>query len=194
MNKLSINLIPKEVVEKEKQSSSRSFKIKIFVSILSVFVLISLSLIGLRLWQSQESNRVQDDLNKSVAKVSSYKEKEGLAFFLNQRLTDIKKIKSIESQESAAYNLVASLATGEIQIISINSTQKGSVNLSAESLSTQSIQNFLDRLIDPTKNQGGISKVIISSLSKTASNTFRFDLAVVLGSADAKPQPEKEGK
>lgn len=176
MSKLSINLLPQEVLLLEKSARQKALTTRICIAILSVFVVLSLGLIILRLFQTNEVTKTETQLSAALLRVKQDEEKENVLLFLKQRINLISKILQEGKPHIQAYNLILSLSPPSIRFASINIDKNGNINISASSSDTKDLKLFFDNLVDPEKTGNKISEVVLEGVGKTSASDYRFDL------------------
>lgn len=176
----SINLLPPEMLLKQKQSSKL-----VFINKLSIFALIALIFftsiaLSFRLTQNFELQKAQKGLVDAKEKISSLKGKEEQILLLKERLGIIQTLSGGDAKIRAIFNLVVHLIPSDLQISEVSVDKTGNMSLSLNSSSLVSLQNFLTDLADREKNSDLIAKVTLEGLSIGKDMVYRLSLKIVL--------------
>ncbi len=176
--KISINLLPKEVLVLEKDKNRQKFLMRLAIGVLMVIIILTSFVFSIRIYQNQKSNQTISDLGTMQKDVETLKEEESLAVYLKQRLNSITSIVNSESPQAKGYNLITQLVPPSVVIVSLNFDNNGSIVLSAIAPSAQAAKDFFDKLVDPVANQGTVVGAHLDSLSEGADNTYRMDVTI----------------
>lgn len=178
MSAISINLLPEELANKDKFETKKSRVIRLSIGVLLVMILISSTTLLVRILQNRSLQVANQQLDSDRAKVASLKDKEGLVFYLKQRLDAINTLSNQESPQAKSFNLITNLAPVGLKISSLSIDKNGGVTLSVTSPTTDDLNSFFNNLTDPEENQGRIAKVTIDSFSRVSGGQYRADLTV----------------
>src|SRR3989338_7623859 len=106
MAKISINLLPTEIITKElKKANFYRIQLAGIVVILIMVFLASLT-VALRILQSRSITEVQAKISETEQQVSDLKDTQAALFLLKDRLTVIDKYLGISSNQSLMYKLI----------------------------------------------------------------------------------------
>lgn len=179
MDKITINLLPEELLHQAKEYQQRSTIFKLSLGLLVVMIFLASALLVLRFIQNQTLISLNNSLGNSQEKVAGFKNQEGQLVFLKERLGSINSLLNQDSKTVASYNLINSLAPTSLIITTLSADKDGNILITAETPNTAVLRVFFDHLTSPSLNQGKISKVLINSLSQSG-NIYRMDLAVTV--------------
>lgn len=179
MNKISINLLPQEIVLTEKdQIRQRKFTAFSILALIIMVVIIA-AIFSIRLVQKAQLSSAAQKLNDSRQKVLSYQDTEGLVNFLKQRLSVIGGLVTQESKQATSYNLVTALTPPGINLLALSVNKDGKIIVSAQSSDIGTLDLFFSNLTDPSKNQSKVKKINIDSLTKGV-DSYRVDLTITI--------------
>lgn len=179
MDKITINLLPKEIVTQELDKAKKNLLTKIAVILLVVLIVATSAILAARIFQKQNLDSLNNQLAGLKSKISALKDQEELTFYLKQRLTTINRLKSDQDQKATqSYNLITALTPATAKISRLSLDKNNNIILTVEIPDVYVMQVFFENLISPKINQGKISKVRADSLSKTPSDTYRADLTI----------------
>lgn len=180
MSGININLLPSDIIEQKRNEKNQAIKIRICIFILSVFIIISLSLILGRMVQNAQVNSLQNQLNSLRSEINNYKEQESYLTAIKKRLTLLQQIRSQESKQLTGLNLLTDLTqtTAQVSILSVDKV--GKIGVGAISPSAILLQQLFDDLMDPKTNQDKIARVILNGVTKAGDQELRFDLQIDL--------------
>ena len=178
VTKISINLLPKEVLVLEKDKNRQKFFMRLAVGVLLVMIILTSFVFSLRIYQNQKFNQAAEELGTLQKNVESFREEESLAVYLKQRISSINTIVTGDSPQAKGYNLITQLVPSSIVIVSLNFDNNGAIILSAIAPDAQSAKDFFDKLVDPVANQGTVASAHLDSLSQGADSTYRMDVTI----------------
>lgn len=178
MSKISINLLPSDLIIHEIEEKKRSVKITICIVAITIFIMLSLTLLFLRFLQNQDAQGVNNSLNSTTSIVKSLKSEESALTALRNRLDIINQILKNESLEVTAYSTLLSLTASQVSITGFTIDKKGKVLVSLESSSIRRLQQVLDKLSDPPQTNSRISNLIVDGISKTRTDLYKADVTL----------------
>lgn len=178
MNTVSINLLPEELLNKEKIQSKKTTVTRVSIGLLMVMMLATSSILLIRILQNRSVQIVNKGLEDARARVESLKEQESLIYYLKQRLISIQSLESQESTHAKSYNLITGLTPEFTKISELSFDKSGDISVSIIAPDTNNLNSFLDNLTDPRQNQGKITKVRIDSLSRSINGQYKADLTI----------------
>lgn len=178
MDKLKINLIPPEIKEKKKKEAKRSTVNRISIGLLGVLIIITSFVLGVIVIQNTTLQNLNTEIENEKNKIAGFKDKEAVAFFLNNRMTTISNFSDKNYKQSSYYELMTKLVPEgvEIEVMQIDKTNK--ITLSGATNSTAAFGEYLSNLTNPVNNDGLVDFVTIESLSRTATGIIRFNFVV----------------
>lgn len=177
-NKLTINLLPIEFTNTQKESD-RFQKIQAICSYFILTLILAASLVvALRIFQSQQIKLAQANLDQNSQKVTKLKPTEESLVILKNRLSAIDKLTSLPSKQRAVYNLVSQLIPNSISISSVAVDSSGNMLLSLTSSGFEQIDALINALTSPVQNENRISQVSIDSFSRSRDALYRVNLKI----------------
>lgn len=175
--RLSINLLPLEVIRAE-ATASKYYKLRLasMVIVLAV-IFFSSATLALRILQSHSIKSAEGSVSAAENKVSKFKGAESSLLVLKNRLVSIDQITSTPSKQRDLFNLITSLMPPSLVINSITTDRSGIVSLTLISSSGAAADDFLLSLLSEKKDQK-ISSVEIESLSRGRDGIYRITLKI----------------
>lgn len=178
MNKISINLLPQEIIFQRKQSSKLTLINRVSVAALVVMVFFASATLVLRLSQTGNLKKAEKNLAYAENKVSSLKYKESQLLMLKSRLASIQSIMDSDAKRKAVFNLVIYLTPPDVQISDIAVDKNGGLSVMMSTQSLYSIDALIASLSDKERSGGLISKIDMDGLSLGKNSTYRFSLKI----------------
>ncbi len=183
---LKINLLPPELETNKKKAARKALITRFSIGLLVFMVGIAALSLVLTIIQSLNIQSINGKLTNVKAQVSNYKEQEGLAIILKNRLDGIDGLINTDSPQLKAFSLITDLLPSDVKLLTFSVDKKSTVLLGGETNSTTALQTFFDNLTDPSKNQNKVKKVRVDSLSLGVGSLIKFDLVINLVSSDTK--------
>jgi len=176
--KLSINLLPPEVAKKEFYKSRLQLINQLSVVGLILMIVLTGSILLLRLLQGQELNTASQQLTEATDQVQSLKSREGLLLNFKTRLDKLIGYSQNPSKAITAFDLVDSLKPANIRTVYLGIDRLADVTFSGESSGSADLGVFFSNLTDDQKTNGQILKVRSDNLSRVGANRYKFDLII----------------
>lgn len=178
MAKISINLLPSEMKEKEiKQQNFNKIQFAGIGVILIMIFLASLSA-ALRILQSHSISLAQEQVTQLQQKVAGLKETQESLFLLKNRLSVIDKYLGVSSNQSFIYNLLERLIPDSVVINAMTIGKTGEVVLLAITPDSISLDTLITNLTTKDSNEDKISKVSIENLSRGRDGFYRTSFKI----------------
>ncbi len=176
--KISINLLPPEIIEKEFKTAS-FYKIQFagIAVILTMIFLASLT-VALRILQSRNIVTVQAKLSQAEQKVDSLKSTQASLILLKDRLTVIDKYLGVSSKQSSMYKLIEKLIPPSVSINVITIDRFGDVVLLATVPDSDSLDILMNNLILRENNEGKINQVSLENFSRGRDGFYRISFKI----------------
>lgn len=178
LGKISVNLLPEEIVLQRKQSSKLLFINKMSVVFLIALVFFASATLALRLSQNIQLENSMEVLARSQSRVTSLKGKEEQVIVLKQRLNSIQNLMGGDIKRRAIFNLIVFLTPPDIQISEMSVDRNGNMGVSFTSSTLSSVDTLISDLGNKEKNLDLISKVDLEGLTLSKDNAFRFALKI----------------
>lgn len=176
--KISINLLPPEIMVEE-QKKAKFYKIQAIgvIFILTIVFLTSLTL-ALRILQSRNIEMVQKKLTQVEQKVTSLKDTEASLFILKNRLSVISQYLGVPSNQSATYKLFDRLVPSSVVTNAITVAKNGEVIFLGLAPDSASLENLVNNLTTKESNEDKISQVSVESLNRGRDGLFRINFKI----------------
>lgn len=176
--KISINLLPPEIVTKElKQANFYKIQFIGIAVILTMIFLASLT-VALRILQSHNITEVQAKLAKAEQRVSDLKNTQASLFLLKNRLTVIDQYLGVPSKQSSIYKLIGELIPPPVAINAIAINKAEELTLLALVPDSSSLDDLINNLSVKENNEGKIKQVSIESLNRGRDGFYRISLKI----------------
>lgn len=178
MEKISINLLPREFIAEEIKKG-KFYKVQgIGISIILFMVFLSILTLSLRILQSSSLKLTQLQAKEAEAKVSSLSSKQVSLVLLKNRIDAIGKYLGTSSKQAEIYNIVNSLFPANLNVSAVSVEANGTVLVSALAPDSDVLDRLFTDLLDKEKNEGKISRVSIDALSRGRDGVYRVSFKV----------------
>lgn len=178
MAKISINLLPPEIITKELKRAS-FYKIQVAGIIIILVSIFSASMtLALRILQSHNATVVQAKLTQTQQRISDLKDTQAALLLLKNRLTVIDKYLGSSSNQLSMYRLIDKLIPASITINEVTVDKEGKVVLLAFVPTSASLDSLMDQLTLKENNEGKISQVSVESLNRGKDGFYRISLKI----------------
>lgn len=178
MAKISINLLPPEIIAREIKKT-KFYKIQaIGVAVILVMIFLASLTMALRILQSRNITDVQAKVGQTEQKVSDLKNTQASLFLLKNRLTVIDKYLGIPSKQASLYKLIDKLIPPTVVINAININKTDEVTLMALVPDPASLDIFVNNLTEREENEGSISNVSVESLNRGKDGFYRVSFKI----------------
>lgn len=178
MDKLSINLLPEDILEEERKQIKIPWLNSVTIGALLLTVGVTVSVFIFSVAQNRAFARLNDQVKEARDKVASFRETESLVLVLKSRLNKISSLSPHESVYTQSYNLITSLVTSEIEVTGFSVDKSGKILLGVSFQDPSRLQPFFANLTDPARNEGKIKSVRIDGLSKGRTGNIKMDLII----------------
>ena len=179
MNSININLLPREVVERQRKNAGLGFLNKISIIVLVVMVFFASVTLSIRLLQKLNLQTANQNLVLAQSKVGSLGDRETQLVLLKEYLSSYKTLSSADEKKKAVFSLVAFLAPSDVQFNDIGISRDGNTVISASSTSLTSIDKLMNDLTDKQKNADLVARVDVDGLSLGKDSVYRFGLKII---------------
>lgn len=177
MDKISINLLPLEILAKERQSAKVILINRISFGLLLLLIFLTSAMIALRILQGKGLKILNDDLALIESSVQQLKDKEIYALALKYRLGSIEKL-SFDPKKVSIFNLVISLSPQDVTISQVNVDKTSIVNLTLSSFSLKSIDELIQNLARKDMTSDLIARLDLESFARGQDGLFRLSIKV----------------
>lgn len=178
MAHISINLLPIEF-KLEQVKRSKFYKIQL-IGVATIFLVIFLSslTVALRILQSQNISRVQNQITQAESKLSGLKNTQASLLLLKNRLTAINQFLGVPSKQSQIYKLVTDLLPESVSVNSIGVDKDGNVVILAIAKDGNSLDNLINNLTIKEKNGDKISQVSLDGVNRGKDGIYRLSFKI----------------
>ena len=178
MAKISINLLPPEIIAREIKNASFYRVQLIGIAVILTMIFLTSLTVALRILQSRNITEVQAQLNQTEEKVSGLKNTQASLLLLKDRLAVIDKYWGVPSRQSAVYQLLDKLIPPTIVVSAVTINKADEVVLLALAPDSTSLDNLLNNLTLREKNEGSIRQISIESLNRGKDGFYRVSFKV----------------
>lgn len=178
MTKISINLLPPEIIAEESKSTN-FYKIQFFgVAIILVLIFLTSLTLALQILQNRNLVTAQAKLLESEQKVAGLKKTQVSLFILKNRLTVISQYLGVASKQSSIYRLINKLIPPSAVISAISVDKGGTVVILALMPDRESLDQTLNNLTDKERNENQFDQVSVDSLNRGKDGVYRISLKI----------------
>lgn len=164
MEKININLLPEEFLIEKKLGVKRSLFLRISIIVFVTALILTSSILLLRLTQSQKLQGLESSLEGKKTNITGLKENESAVFILKNRLDKITKISAKESVPVQGYNLISSLLPSGANMLSFSMVKDNAISVTIDTTDTSVLDKLFNNLLDPNVNKGAITAVKLESI------------------------------
>lgn len=176
MSKININLLPPELAMEHKRASKKLWVIRISSILIAVVALCGSLALAFGFIKAGEEQSLTNALEESKAAVSELKDNEGYLNLVKQKSTKIDSLSSQDAKVISSMNLINSLVPPGVVLQTISLDKNGDLIFGGQTDTLDGLRGLLGSLTEEKKDY--VNKVQVSSLNKSASSFFKFDLAV----------------
>lgn len=178
MDKISINLLPRDFLVEETKRS-KFYKVQtICISIILFMIFLSILTISLIILQNGYLKNAQLQVGDAQAKVSSLSDKQAELVILKNRLSSINQYLGTPSKQAEMYNIVNSLIPPTVAVSSVSVGSDGTVTISAVTSDSSALDQLFTDLLNKDKNEGKITTVSIDALNRGRDGVYRVSFKV----------------
>ncbi len=164
MERINLNLLPEEFLIEKKLGTKRSLYLRISIIIFVTVLILTSTILLVRLTQSQALGNLEGDLEGSKTNIVGLKENETAVFMLKNRLDKISQISSKESIPVQGYNLFSSIIPAGANVTSFSMLKENIINASVETTDTTVLDELFTKLLDPETNNGQITTIKLENI------------------------------
>lgn len=178
MTRISINLLPTEIIAEESKNTN-FYKIQFFgVAIILVLIFLTSLTLALQILQNRNLVTAQAKLLESEQKVAGLKKTQVSLFILKNRLTVISQYLGVASKQSSIYRLINKLIPPSAVISAISVDKGGTVVILALMSDSESLDQMLNNLTDKERNENQFDQVSVDSLNRGKDGVYRISLKI----------------
>lgn len=183
MDKISINLLPPELLNVKRTNAHKSLLFKASIGILVIMIGVTGSLLFVNLIQNQALSQATEQNQEAHQQLDSLSSQQSAIFSLKQRLGTIDILIATTSATEQTFNLISSLLPADISVDSINIDKKNGITLSVKANDSTSFNTLVNNLTDPAINHGQITQATLNSLSLKGDLIYHAEIAIVTKNA-----------
>ncbi|MCL5784720.1 MAG: hypothetical protein M1142_05200 [Patescibacteria group bacterium] len=178
MAKISINLLPPEIIAQELKKT-RFYKIQfVGIGIILVMVFLTSLTLALRILQSRNIEVVQAKLSEGEQRVADLRDTQASLLLLKDRLTVITQYLGVPSKQSSLYKLIDKIIPPSVMVTAVSVNKTGDITFSALVPDPVNLDTLLDNLTNKDDNEDKLGQVSIESLSRGRDGIYRMSLKV----------------
>lgn len=178
MVKISINLLPPEILEQQLKKA-KFYKIQAagIVVVLTLVFLTSLT-VALGILQSRNISTASAQATQAEQKVTNLKNTQAALLLLDDRLKAINEYWGASSKQSSMYKLITKLVPASIAVTAITIDRSSEAVFSVAAPDSISLDDFIVKLTAKEDNEGKISQVALDSLNRGRDGLYRVSFTV----------------
>lgn len=178
MAKISINLLPPEILA-EQIKGSKFYKVQLIgITVILMMVFLSSLTVALRILQNKNVVMAQAEMDAVSQQVSKLKSTEASLYILKNRLAVISKYLGVSSKQSSMYTLIDKLIPSSTVLNAVNVDKDGGVVLLLSVPDSASLDTLVTNLSQKDSNEDKIDQVSIDSLSRGRDGIYRISLKI----------------
>jgi hypothetical protein len=190
MQNITVNLLPEEFLVEKRLKQKKALFLRISAIFFVTGLIITSSVLLLRLAQNQTFQTAQTQLEQERNQVSSMQENESALFILKNRLDLINKLNNTESIPVNAYNLISGIIPTGANILGFTMTKDNEISLTVETSNTVILDQLFNSLLDPKSNKGYITAVKLENI-RLQQDKVIVDMALGYDAKASAPAPPK---
>lgn len=176
--KISINLLPPEILKNEVKSQS-FYKIQ-FIGIALILMMVFLASLSVALGVLQSNNitAAQEELTRTEQQVTDLKGVEDSLLLLKNRLVVINQYMGVSSESSAMYKLLEVLMPPSVIVNGITINKTGEIIIVATLPDYLSLDELINNFTQKDNNEGKVAKFSIENLSRGRDGFYRISFKI----------------
>lgn len=178
MAKISINLLPPEILA-EQIKGSKFYKIQLIgIAVILLLIFLSSLTVALRILQSHNISEVQAKVDAAQQQISGLRSTEASLLLLKNRLAIIDQYLGVPSKQSSIYTLLDKLISSSVAINSMTIDKTGDAVLLVSAPNSDNLESLVESLTIKESNEDKISQVSIDSLNRGRDGLYRVSLKI----------------
>lgn len=178
MAKISINLLPPEILA-EQIKGSKFYKVQLIgITIILMMVFLSSLTVALRILQNKNIVMAQAEVDAVSQQVSGFRSTEASLLLLKNRLAIIDQYLGVQSKQSSMYLLIDKLISESVAINSITIDKTGEAVLLVSAPASDNLDSLVSNLTTKESNEDKISQISIDSLNRGRDGFYRVSLKI----------------
>lgn len=175
MNKISVNLLPPELLSAQKKSSNMAKLNVIAIAALILTIITTTLILTVKIIQASRLQSEKNQLDSLNAELQTFESQDRLQAQLKSRIQQIFSIKTSNPGLVEKIDYSTKLIPSDFRLNHLSFDKNGNVLLSVESTGAAKLKGFFDSLTNP-QNQGKISQVLLESLTRGKDDKYTYDL------------------
>lgn len=167
--------------ETVKSIQQKKTLLRLSAILLAVYCLAAAGVMAFSFYLSQESQRLDQEIIASKAKIDSFKQTEVLQALLKQRLAAVEKIslqKTLDYRQIVA--LFGQVTPPGLNISSYTFSPHGDLTLNAQAINSLVADDFLSKLKKLPESKQRFPNIVLKGFSRDADGTYKIDLSLSL--------------
>ncbi len=177
MEKVDINLLPTEVSEQQIKQSKFNRVQSISIGILLLLILVTSMTVALRVIQSNNLKKMQNNVTNLEEKISSFKDKEAAVVVLKNRVNAIKELLNVPHKQTSMFNLITDQFAPGVSASSVTVDRGGNVTISLTTTNSGALEQELN-LLTSDEYFKKIAKIDVESLAGSREGSYRVNLKI----------------
>lgn len=178
MARISINLLPPEIITRELKKAN-FYKIQFAgIVVILTFVFLASLTVALRILQSRHISEIQAKLTQTQQRVSDLKSTQASLLLLKDRLTVIDQYLGVPSKQASIYKLIDKLISSSVTISAMTINKAGDVVLLVLVPDAPSLDDLIGKLTTKDNNEEKISQVGVESINRGRDGFYRMSLKI----------------
>lgn len=179
MNKVSINLLPREILLERAHSSKFTLINNISIAVLVLVILLTSAVLLLKISQNKGVENINSQVKTAEGNVIALRSKEETLFALKNRLNSIQAlIGGRDENVTGIFNSIITLIPPDVDLYEVTVDKNGTMTASFVSRSLPAIESLFRNLSDKEKNSNLVTKVDLDGISLGRDSTYRFALKI----------------
>lgn len=179
MAKISINLLPSEIMARELKEA-KFYKLQFAgIAIVLVMVFLASLTLALRILQNQSLAAIQATVAEEGQRVSDLKETQASLLLLKNRLNVINQYLGIPSAQSTMYELLEKLIPFSISVNALSIDKGKGVTILATAPDSFALDDLVNNLTNQETNEGKISQISVEALNRGRAGFYRVSFKFV---------------
>jgi hypothetical protein len=170
-----INLLgKKEIASKEEKEVLDKVKRTLAITLL-IYALLVASLIGAQFFLSREKQKLTSQESQLETRIKSFQKVETLEVLIKDRLVKCTKIISLRTHPEVILTKIINAREEGVDISGFELAKNGEVELSAESDSVSSLEDFTNKIKEVFQEEG-YQTVLLEAVSRTKDGGYTLSL------------------
>lgn len=178
MSKVTINLLPQDILLKRQQGAKLAVLSKMSIVLLITLIFCASVTIALKLSQTFQLQALNQELGQSQSKLSSLESVESNIQIIKVRLQSIDTLSAGDNKLKDMLNLVLLSVPPGITVVDFSVTKLGVLNITMESDSLSNLEGFFTNINSIDQNQAIVKSIDLEGFSLGKDAIFRMGLKI----------------